>query len=49
MLCTIVGAGPGIGAALAKRFLAGGYDVALLARDAGRVGALADGLGDASR
>ena len=49
MLCTIVGAGPGIGAALAKRFLAGGYDVALLARDAGRVGALADGLGNASR
>ena len=30
----ITGVGPGTGAALARRFAAGGYDVAMLARSA---------------
>lgn len=37
MLCTIVGAGPGLGAALARRFLAGGCDVALVSRSPDRL------------
>lgn len=37
MLCTIVGAGPGLGVALARRFLAGGCDVALVSRSPGRL------------
>lgn len=37
MLCTIVGAGPGLGIALAGRFLTGGYDVALVSRSPGRL------------
>jgi NAD(P)-dependent dehydrogenase (short-subunit alcohol dehydrogenase family) len=40
-VCVITGAGPGTGAALARRFAAGGYRVALLARDAERLGKLA--------
>lgn len=36
----ITGVGPGTGAALARRFAAGGYAVAMLARDAGRLAAL---------
>ena len=46
-LAIITGVGPGTGAALARRFDAGGYRVALLARDAGRLSALADDLTDA--
>jgi NAD(P)-dependent dehydrogenase (short-subunit alcohol dehydrogenase family) len=34
-VCVVVGVGPGNGAALARRFAAGGYAVALLARSAG--------------
>jgi NAD(P)-dependent dehydrogenase (short-subunit alcohol dehydrogenase family) len=39
-VCLIVGAGPGTGAALARRFAAGGCRVAMAARDAGRLAAL---------
>jgi NAD(P)-dependent dehydrogenase (short-subunit alcohol dehydrogenase family) len=39
-VCVIAGVGPGTGAALSRRFAAGGYRVAMLARDAGRLGAL---------
>lgn len=37
MLCTIVGAGPGLGVALAERFIAGGCEVALVSRSPGRL------------
>jgi len=37
----ITGVGPGTGAALARRFAEGGYRVAMLARDAARLAALA--------
>jgi len=40
-VCVITGAGPGTGAALARRFSKDGYRVALLARDAERIGKLA--------
>jgi NADP-dependent 3-hydroxy acid dehydrogenase YdfG len=40
----IVGAGPGIGAATARRFAAAGYDVGLIARDSARVEKLASEL-----
>ncbi|MER7182016.1 SDR family NAD(P)-dependent oxidoreductase [Streptomyces hyaluromycini] len=40
----IVGAGPGLGAAVARRFGREGYGVALLARDGERLGALAEQL-----
>ncbi len=39
-VCLITGVGPGTGAALARRFAGGGYRVALLARDAGRLATL---------
>ncbi|MEU2618623.1 SDR family NAD(P)-dependent oxidoreductase [Streptomyces sp. NPDC007157] len=42
----IVGAGPGLGAAVARRFGQEGYRVALLARDGERLDALAGGLSD---
>lgn len=41
---TVVGAGPGLGLAVARRFAAEGAAVALVARDAGRLGALAEPL-----
>ena len=41
----IVGAGPGLGAATARRFAAEGFDVALVSRSRERVDALAAGLG----
>ncbi|MFE0512093.1 SDR family NAD(P)-dependent oxidoreductase [Streptomyces sp. NPDC058964] len=41
----IVGAGPGLGAAVARRFGREGFDVALVARDRGRLDALAGELG----
>jgi NADP-dependent 3-hydroxy acid dehydrogenase YdfG len=40
----IVGAGSGLGAAVARRFGAEGFDVALVSRTPEHVGALADGL-----
>ena len=39
-VCMVAGVGPGTGAALSRRFAAGGYRVAMLARDAERLGAL---------
>lgn len=41
-VCVIPGAGPGTGRALAQRFAAAGYRVALLARNAERLNELAD-------
>jgi NAD(P)-dependent dehydrogenase (short-subunit alcohol dehydrogenase family) len=40
-VCVVTGVGPGTGSALARRFAADGYRVALLARDAERLGKLA--------
>ncbi|MEU0004129.1 SDR family NAD(P)-dependent oxidoreductase [Streptomyces sp. NPDC006314] len=40
----IVGAGPGLGAAVARRFGREGYDVALVARDRHRLDVIVDGL-----
>jgi short-subunit dehydrogenase len=40
-ICVISGAGPGTGAAMARRFAAGGYRVMLLARNAARLSQLA--------
>lgn len=42
---TVIGAGPGLGSAVARQFAARGASVALLARDAGRLRALAEPLG----
>ena len=39
-VCVVAGVGPGTGAALSRRFAAGGYRVAMLARDTGRLAAL---------
>jgi NADP-dependent 3-hydroxy acid dehydrogenase YdfG len=39
-ICVITGVGPGTGASLARRFAAGGYKVAMLARNAMRLVAL---------
>jgi NADP-dependent 3-hydroxy acid dehydrogenase YdfG len=46
-VCAIVGVGPGNGAAFARRFSTGGYAVALMARRADTIDALADELPDA--
>lgn len=43
-VCVVVGAGPGTGTAIGARFAADGYAVALCARDADRVAALAAGI-----
>ena len=40
-VCLVTGVGPGTGAALVRRFAAGGYRVAMLARNAERLEALA--------
>src|SRR3954447_11723331 len=42
----LVGAGPGLGQALARRFAEGGYHVTLLARNTDTLGELADALAD---
>src|SRR6476661_8332630 len=42
----LVGAGPGLGMAVARRFAVGGYRVTLVARSADRLGDLADSLSD---
>ena len=42
----LVGAGPGLGLAIARRFAAGGYRVTLVARSAGRLAELARNLDD---
>jgi NAD(P)-dependent dehydrogenase (short-subunit alcohol dehydrogenase family) len=39
-VCLITGVGPGTGSALARRFAAGGYRIAMLARNAARLAAL---------
>ena len=43
-ICVITGVGPGSGTALARRFANGGYRVALLARNAKRLGDLSQAL-----
>src|SRR5262245_48920724 len=40
-VCVVTGVGPGTGVALARRFAAGGYRVAMLARSADRLAELA--------
>lgn len=45
-LAIVTGVGPGTGASLARRFAAEGYRVAMLARDAARLEALAQDLPD---
>jgi NAD(P)-dependent dehydrogenase (short-subunit alcohol dehydrogenase family) len=46
-LAIITGVGPGTGSALVRRFIAGGYQVAMIARDVARLDALAAELPDA--
>jgi NAD(P)-dependent dehydrogenase (short-subunit alcohol dehydrogenase family) len=45
-LLVVVGAGPGVGAAVARRFGRDGYDAALISHDAGRLEALGKALQD---
>jgi NADP-dependent 3-hydroxy acid dehydrogenase YdfG len=45
-VCLITGVGPGTGAALCRRFASGGYRVAMLARNAERLAALATTIED---
>ena len=47
-VCVVVGVGPGNGAALARRFAAGGYAVGLMARGATLSSALAEELDGAA-
>jgi NAD(P)-dependent dehydrogenase (short-subunit alcohol dehydrogenase family) len=46
-VCVISGVGPGTGSALVRRFVSGGYRVAMLARNVERLDALAGELPDA--
>ncbi len=46
-VCAVIGVGPGNGAALARRFAADGYAVALMARSTKNTSALAQELADA--
>ena len=45
-ICLITGVGPGTGSALVRRFVEGGYAVAMIARNEERLAALADALSD---
>jgi NAD(P)-dependent dehydrogenase (short-subunit alcohol dehydrogenase family) len=45
-LALVTGVGPGTGAAIARRFAKGGYRVAMLARDAGRLASLESEIAD---
>jgi NAD(P)-dependent dehydrogenase (short-subunit alcohol dehydrogenase family) len=45
-VCAVVGVGPGNGAAIARRFAAAGYRLALLARNTEFTSAMAEELGD---
>ena len=42
--CVIVGAGPGLGLNIARRFAQGGFDIALISRDQGKLDGLAGKL-----
>ena len=44
--CLITGVGPGTGSALARRFAAGGYQIAMIARNQDRLSALEQELPD---
>ena len=46
-LAIVTGVGPGTGSSLVRRFVAGGYQVAMIARDGARLDALAAELPDA--
>jgi short-subunit dehydrogenase len=46
-VCTVVGVGPGVGLAIARRFASGGFDIGLVARRADALKALAAELGSA--
>jgi NAD(P)-dependent dehydrogenase (short-subunit alcohol dehydrogenase family) len=46
-LAIVTGVGPGTGSSLVRRFVAGGYQVAMIARDVARLDALASELPDA--
>ncbi len=48
-VCVVVGAGPGNGAAFGRKFVEAGHRVALLARQADKVEAIAAELGDDAR
>jgi NAD(P)-dependent dehydrogenase (short-subunit alcohol dehydrogenase family) len=48
-IAVVAGAGPGLGRALAQRFIEGGMRVALMARNAARLGALAQAIGAGAR
>ena len=45
-VCLVTGVGPGTGTSLVKRFAAGGYKVAMLARDGDRLAELAQTVSD---
>ena len=45
-VCAVVGAGPGNGEAFARRFVAGGYRVALMSRTQAKLDAMAEAMGE---
>ena len=46
-LAVVTGVGPGTGSSLVRRFVAGGYQVAMIARDVARLDGLAAELPEA--
>lgn len=46
-VCLLIGAGPGVGEAIARRFATGGYSIGLMARDAAKLEAMAERLSGA--